>query len=132
MKTKEANLKVYNFISAVFFFLSSITLLFIPFIDIEDGLPNFAYFIAGLFWIGIIGGMTLQIFLWNKTKTKKNQKTLKKTRFIILATLAVSIITIVLASTILKINAHILSIALFTMVLSVESFYVVKIIEKIS
>lgn len=56
-------LQIINLISAFAFFLSSFCLLFIPFVNLTDGLPGFAYVIAVIFWIGLLVGIGLQIYL---------------------------------------------------------------------
>jgi len=131
MKTRRINLKICNYISAACFFLAAATLLFIPLISSEDGFPGFAYFLAGLFWLGHIAGGALQIFLWIKTRKTKTGKSFRKAKLVTAAAVALSVIFVVLAVFLLKTNEYALSITLFVMLLSVESFCVIKRMEKV-
>lgn len=132
MKYKESNTKIYNYISAGCFFLSSISLLFIPQINVEDGFSISAYRLAGLFWIGLIIGTALQIFLWFRTKKQKSKRVFKKTKLGIKIVFVVSAISIVFISFFLKTHIYALLISMFLMLLSIEGFFVIKRMEKIS
>ena len=56
-------MRVVNFVSAILFLLSSASIWFIPFINIEEQLSPLAYIVAAVFWIGLIAGGMLQGFL---------------------------------------------------------------------
>lgn len=89
-------LQIMNAISAVAFFLSSFCLLFIPFLDITEGLPICAYLIAAIFWGGLAIGGALQIYL--KIKCHKMESRLdKRYRICYLVALTAFIIFVILA-----------------------------------
>ena len=60
-------LTLLNAISAVSFFVSSVSLLFIPTLKTDNGLPKSGYIIAVLFWIGLLFGIIIQIVLKMQT-----------------------------------------------------------------
>lgn len=64
-------LQKMNFVSAIAFLLSSLCLLFIPFANLTDKLPEYAYVIAAVFWVGLLVGIGLQIYLKSKCKKLK-------------------------------------------------------------
>ena len=64
-------LQKMNFVSAIAFLLSSLCLLFIPFANLTDKLPEYAYFIAAVFWVVLLVGIGLQIYLKSKCKKLK-------------------------------------------------------------
>ena len=57
-------LRVLNIISGVLFFISSSSLLIIPFLAFDDNLSVSAYAVALLFWGGSISGIIIQIILF--------------------------------------------------------------------
>lgn len=57
----KRNASLANNASAVCFALSSLSLLLIPFLDLGSGLPKAAFWIAGVFWGGLLAGILLQI-----------------------------------------------------------------------
>lgn len=71
-------LRILNFLSATLFFSSSVSLLFIPFLKFDDGMPKLAYLIALIFWGGLLLGCGLQIFITIKCKKLNLQKKAKK------------------------------------------------------
>ena len=62
-------LRVLNIISGVLFFISSSSLLIIPFLDFDDNLSVSAYAVALLFWGGSISGIIIQIILFVTCKS---------------------------------------------------------------
>lgn len=76
---------ILNNLSLFFFCLSSGSILGIPFLDLSSGFPIIAYFIAGLFWAGLLIGIGLQLFgmsILKKSKEKK-KRTYKERKMLI-------------------------------------------------
>lgn len=124
-------LKIINYISAVCFFISSSTLLFIPILNLENGFPVLAYFLAGAFWILLLSGITLQIFLIIKTRKIKRCKLLKMSRKIILSVLLISIIMLFFVLIFLRANPIVLPMNLSLLLISIEIFSVICRMEKL-
>lgn len=124
-------LKIFNYISAVCFFISSSTLLFIPMIDLEKGFPELAYCLAGVFWILLLLGIILQIFLIKKTRKIKRCKSLKLPRKIIISILLLSIFMLFFVLFFLRENPIALPINLFLFLISIEIFSVICRMEKL-
>lgn len=53
IKVSVMKLKILNILSGVAFFISSVCLLSIPFLDLKEGFTVTAFVFAGLFWGGI-------------------------------------------------------------------------------
>lgn len=124
-------LKLFNYISAVCFFISSSTLLFIPLLNLENGFPVLAYFLAGAFWSLLLLGIALQIFLIKKTRKIKSYKSLKSLKKIILIMLLISIITLFFVLIFLRANPIALPLNLFLLLISIEIFSVICRMEKL-
>lgn len=124
-------LRIINYISAVCFFLSSASLLLIPLLDTENESKKLAYFVAGLFWIGLIAGTALQIFLKLKTSKQGIVKDLKKLRNIITVIFALSVVFGAFVLVILKNNEYALPINLLVTFLSAEMLCVIKKMERL-
>ena len=124
-------LKLLNYVSAACFFLSSVSLLFIPLLNLEDGFSGFAYFFAGLFWLGLLVGMTLQMYLLFKTNKRKVGKPFKKLKLIIGSFFVLAVVTGAFVFICLKTNSVALSVSLFVVFLSTEVFFVIKRMEKL-
>lgn len=124
-------LKFFNYISAVCFFISSSTLLFIPMLNLENGFPVLAYFLAGEFWSLLLLGITLQIFLIKKTRKIKVCKSLKLLKKIILSILLISIIMMFFVLIFLRANPIALPINLFLLLINIEIFSVICRMEKL-
>ena len=69
-----------NSLSAISFAISSLSLLIIPFINTGDGLPKVAYATAAIFWIGLLIGVIIQIYLAHKCKKMELHNKLKEHR----------------------------------------------------
>ncbi|MEE0060614.1 MAG: hypothetical protein UE295_07295 [Acutalibacteraceae bacterium] len=124
-------LKLLNYISAVSFFISSSTLLFIPMLNLENDFPVIAYFLAGTFWGLLLLGIILQIFLTKKTRKIKTRKSLKLLKKIILGILLISIIMMFFILIFLRANPFALPINLFLFLISIEFFSVICRMEKL-
>ncbi len=117
--------KILNNISAVMFFMSSVSLLAIPFIDSDKNFVIFAYITAGVFWGGLGIGITMQIILAFKTKTqlKKAATRLRKTVSILFGITLFLMIPILVF---LNDTDYILPINLFLVLLLAEMNFVLK------
>ena len=74
----QKKLNMLNMISAVSFFLSSISLLFIPILKNGEKVSKQGCIVALFFWWGLLCGIALQICLALKCrKLKINHKTIK-------------------------------------------------------
>lgn len=124
-------LRLVNYISTVCFFLSSATLLFIPLLNLDHGFSNFAYCLAGLFWIFLLLGMALQVFLHIKTRKMTSRKLLKSQKIFIVGVLVVSVIMLFFVLAFLKENPVALPINLFALLISIESYSVIRRMEKL-
>lgn len=124
-------LKITNYISAIFFFLSSTSLMFIPFLNLEEEFPRLAYFLAGSFWIGLLIGVVLQIVLWFKTRKSEICKTYKNPKVIVTITFILSIISLIVVLNLFKNNLYALPISLFVLLLSSEAFCIIKRMERL-
>lgn len=121
---KEKKLKLINRLSGASFLISSLSILVIPFINISDGLTVAAYIVAALFWIGLLLGSGLQIFLSVKCKEMKKKKW--KNQKIFYTVSAVDLILLIIF-VILKINImFLIALMLFIPILSIEAASVIK------
>lgn len=88
------NLRVFNIISGVLFFISSSSLLIIPFLDFDDNLSVSAYAVALLFWGGSISGIIIQIILFVTCKKYTKVKE-SKTRQIVGVIFLISVFVLI-------------------------------------
>lgn len=124
-------LRILNYVSAVCFFISSATLLFVPLLNFDNGFPTFAYYIAGVFWLFIFSGIGIQILLLIKTRKIKAHKSLKLQKIIVAAILVISIIMLGFVLSFFRANPLILPINLFVLLFSIEGFSVICRMEKL-
>lgn len=124
-------LKVINYVSAVLFFLSSASLLFIPFLNFEEGFPKSACFLALTFWTGLFAGVVLQVFLWLKTRKFTIIRYLKKSKVAVAAVFALSVISCVLVVSFFDTNIYALPVNLFVILQSAELFWIIKRMERL-
>lgn len=118
-------LQIMNMISAISFFLSSFCLLFIPLLDITEGLPIHAYLIAVLFWAGLIIGVALQIYL--KIKCRKMELRLKDKRYRIFYLIAMTAFIIFVVLALLHSRSSIAVVgSLFCTIVSLQSAAIIK------
>ena len=120
-------LRKLNLISAIMFFLSSFSLLFIPFLKFDDGMPRFAYAIALTFWVGLLLGCGLQIFITIKCKKMHLQKKTKKA-LIPLCISAIAFLTLLVQILISSGSVLMEIMSLFVMIISLQ--YAVVITRK--
>lgn len=124
-------LRLVNYISTACFILSSATLLFIPLLDLDHGISNFAYYLAGLFWLLLLSGIALQVFLVIKTRKMKSRKSLKSQKILIVGMLVVSVIMLFFVLAFLRANPVALPINLFALLISIEGYSVIRRMEKL-
>ena len=118
-------LTLLNTISAVSFFVSSVSLLFIPTLKTDNGLPKSGYIIAFLFWIGLLVGIIIQIVLTIKCKQMHLQcKT--KTQRIPLVTAAASFMILLIMVIMKSKNSFAVVGLLFCTVLSLQLSAIIK------
>lgn len=118
-------LQIMNAISAIAFLLSSFCLLFIPFVNLTDGMPGYAYVIAAVFWVGLLVGVSLQIYLKSKCKKLKVKSTQKRCRICYAVALLAFSIFVILA--VLKSRSSIAVVgSLFCTIVSLQSAAVLK------
>ena len=56
-------LKILSVLSGSLFFISSASLLSVPFLDLKKGFTLVTYILAGVFWFGLISGAVIQIMI---------------------------------------------------------------------
>lgn len=124
-------LKIMNILSGVFFFISSTCLLCIPFLNLKEGFTVVTYIFAGLFWCGFLFGFALQIILACTCRrlpvVRNNKKICRIIGIVFLVLLAVIIPVIAFFNS----NRFILPINLFAILLSAESYFVIKQMERL-
>lgn len=118
-------LKVLNLLSAAAFCISSMSLLFIPLLKTESENKNTSYIIALLFWIGLIIGIALQVYLSLKCKKMHLHNKTKKQR-ILLLTAAVSFIAFMTLVILKSKNSILVVVFLFCTMLSLQLATIIK------
>ena len=121
-------LRVLNIISGVLFFISSSSLLIIPFLAFDDNLSVSAYAVALLFWGGLILGIIIQIILFVICKKHAKVK-MSKTRRIVGVIFFISVIVLIPVLVFWSDNEFILPINLFLILFSAETYFVIKRME---
>ena len=85
-----------NNASVVCFALSSASLLLIPLLDLSDGLPKSAYWIAGVFWVGLAAGVLLQIMTARRSGRADGQTRHGERRMLIAAAVFALLLAVIL------------------------------------
>ncbi len=119
-------LKILNILSGVAFFISSVCLLSIPFLDLKEGFTVTAFVFAGLFWGGLLSGLVLQIILANacrKLPVIRNNKRILRIIGIAFLLLLVAIIPVIVF---FNDNRFVLPINLFAVFMSAEAYCVIR------
>ena len=117
---------VLNNISGVFFFLSSVSLLGIPFLDQSDGLPLISYLLAGLFWIGLLTGIGVQLVISGMMKKMKDKKkrTYKQRKMLI--PIALFVLLFILIMCFWKTSVVLISTDIALLLFSIEIYFYLK------
>lgn len=115
-----------NDISGVFFFISSASLIGIPFLDSCNGFSIAAYFFAGLFWIGLLIGIGLQFIISfiSKKMSIKEERTHKKRKMLV--PVAVFLVLFALIMCFLKKSVALISIDIALLLFSIEIYFYMK------
>ena len=116
----KKKVKIINNVSIIFYTLSSLSLLIIPFINQDNELNAIAYCTAGVFWSGLIIGSILQIIVSFIGKKLTKKKTYKARRLLIPT--AVFSVLLVLILCIGKKSVILLSIDLALLLMSIELY----------
>lgn len=119
-----------NNISIICFFLSSASIMGVPFLNMDNEFPKAAYFLAGLFWAGLISGLILQIAVWiwskkNKQQNKKEEKKIRKERPFLIY-FGVFFLLFLLILLFCRESITLMSIDLACMLFSIEMFFYMK------
>ena len=122
-------LKIFNGISAICFLVSSASLLYIPFLDLEGEFPTLAYYLAGTFWGGLVVGIVLQILLWSICRKRQKNRNLKKLKLITAILFGAFVLSGIIIFCSFSNNAYALPINLFAVVLTAETYFVINRME---
>ena len=117
---------VLNNVSGVFFFLSSVSLIGIPFLDQSDGLSLISYFLAGVFWIGLLTGIGIQlaISVMMKKIKDKNKKAYRQRKMLI--PIMVFLLFFILIICFWKTSVVLISIDTALLLFSIEIYFYLK------
>lgn len=117
---------VLNNISGAFFFLSSVSLLGIPFLGQSNELPAIAYLLAGSFWTGLLTGTGIQLVLSAMMKKVKYNKkrTYKQRRMLI--PIALFVLLFILIMCFRKTDVVLVSIDIALLLFSTEIYFYLK------
>lgn len=118
-------LSALNFVSAVSFVISSVSLLFIPLLQLDKGISKVGILIALFFWIGLLCGLFLQIYLALKCK-QLNLHSKTKTQRISLVIFVVSFVVLLILIFLKSKNSIMVVGCLFCALLSLESCAIIK------
>lgn len=113
-----------NRISVITFFLSSFSILGIPFLKLDNGIPMLGYFIAILFWVGLLTGAVLQVVIAIMAKKIKTEQTHKE-RWIFVVT-AVFLILFILIACFFEKNIVLISFDIAVLIFSIEMYFYLK------
>ncbi len=117
---------VLNNISGVFFFLSSVSLLGVPFLDQSNGLPVIAYLLAGLFWIGLLTGIGVQLVISGMMKKMKDKKKRPYKRRKMLIPIAFFVLLFILIMCFWKTSVVLISTDIALLLFSIEIYFYLK------
>jgi len=117
---------VLNNISGVFFFLSSVSLLGVPFLDQSNGLPVIAYLLAGLFWIGLLTGIGVQLVISGMMKKMKDKKKRPYKQRKMLIPIAFFVLLFILIMCFWKTSVVLISIDIALLLFSIEIYFYLK------
>lgn len=118
-------LRALNLLSAVSFVISSISLLFIPLLQSDRVISSAGNLIALFFWIGLLCGLFLQIYLTLKCKQLNLHSKTKKQRI----PLAISVVSFSVLLTLILLkskNSIVVVGCLFCALLSLQISAIIK------
>lgn len=121
----KKKLLILNRFSGINFFISSVCLLTVPFLNISNGLTVGAYIIASLFWIGFLIGIVCQIFINVKCK-KMDIKRKWKNRKIFYIIAAIALLILIIFAAVNVNNIFFAALLLFISIISLELSAVMK------
>ena len=113
-----------NHISAIMFFLSSFSLLGIPFLNLENEIPVSGYLIAVIFWLCLLSGVVLQIFIALMAKKIETKRTQKEKRIFIIT--AFFLVLFILLVRFFEKNILLMSIDIAFLLFSIEMYFCLK------
>ncbi|MBQ5335224.1 MAG: hypothetical protein J6Z45_04675 [Oscillospiraceae bacterium] len=116
--------KLANQASVICFALSSASLLLIPFLEIGEELPRPAYWIAGIFWGGLLAGILLQITAAAKSRDAE-KKPCRKARLMLIPAAVFALLLIVILLMQSK-SVILLSADLALLLMSVELYFYLR------
>ena len=114
-----------NKISTVCFLVSSGSLIGIPFLNFQNGMPTGAYMIACMFWLGLIGGCGIRVKMLGMVKKMdiKKKPYNKKTLNILTVIFAVLFIIILIFK---RDSLALMSIDVACFLFTVEMYFFMK------
>lgn len=121
----KKKLLILNRFSGISFFISSVCLLTVPFLNISNGLTVGAYIIASLFWIGFLIGIGCQIFINVKCK-KMDIKRKWKNRKIFYIIAAIALLILIIFAAVNVNNIFFAALLLFISIISLELSAVIE------
>ena len=113
-----------NRISVIMFFLSSFSLLGIPFLNLDNEIPILGYFIAILFWSGLLIGTSLQVCIAMMAKKMEIKRT-NKERHIFIVT-GIFLILFVLTICFFEKSIVLMSVDIAFLLFSIEMYFYLK------
>lgn len=121
----KQKISTWNHLSLFFFGLSSGSILGIPFLNLEHSSSNIPYFLAAIFWIGLLLGIGLQLLgaiALRKCSEKKKQT--GKEKWMCIPIFLFLLLFIILCFW--KNNITLLSIDFTLLLFSIETYFYLK------
>lgn len=113
-----------NKISCISFFLSSFSLLGIPFLNLNGEIPVLGYVLAVVFWTGLLTGIVLQVSIAAMASKIKMSRTYKERRALVLA--AFFLILFILIRCFFEKSIVLMSIDIAFLLFSSEMYFYLK------
>lgn len=120
----KEKIMIKNKISFISFFLSSFSLLGIPFLNLNDEISVFGYLVAVIFWSGLITGIVLQFSIATMAKKIKVIRTYKERRALISS--AVFLILFILIRCFSEKSIGMMSVDIAFLLFSSEMYFYLK------
>ena len=119
-------LRVLNRVSGISFLISSVSLIIISLIKIDDNIPRLAYFFAAMFWLGLPVGICFQIFLSIKLKKLETGSVQKNRKIFYIVSLAASLLFIILVAA----NVNIIFLVMLSLAAAIFSIEAAVVLKK--